>query len=137
MAINAYSWAKDGEKNLSPSFKVREFRCSDNTDPIFIDSELVEILQKIRNHFGKPVTITSAYRTAAHNKAVKGATYSQHCYGKAADIRVQGVGVEAVAAYAETLLPNRGGIGRYPVKAGRPAGWVHIDTRAAKSRWVS
>ena len=40
MAINAYSWAKDGEKNLSPSFKVREFRCSDNTDPIFIDSEL-------------------------------------------------------------------------------------------------
>lgn len=33
MAINAYSWAKDGEKNLSPSFKVREFRCSDNTDP--------------------------------------------------------------------------------------------------------
>ena len=57
MAINAYSWAKDGEKNLSPSFKVREFRCSDNTDPIFIDSELVEILQKIRNHFGKPVNI--------------------------------------------------------------------------------
>lgn len=42
----------------------------------------------------------------------------------------------AVAAYAETLLPNRGGIGRYPVKAGRPAGWVHIDTRAVKSRWV-
>ena len=65
MAINAYSWAKDGEKNLSPSFKVREFRCSDNTDPIFIDSELVEILQKIRNHFGKPVNITSGFRTPA------------------------------------------------------------------------
>ena len=84
-----------------------------------------------------PANIIRTNRTAAHNKAVKGATYSQHCYGKAADIRVQGVGVEAVAAYAETLLPNRGGIGRYPVKAGRPAGWVHIDTRAAKSRWVS
>ena len=67
MAINAYSWAKDGEKNLSPSFKVREFRCSDNTDPIFIDSELVEILQKIRNHFGKPVNITSGFRTASKN----------------------------------------------------------------------
>lgn len=24
----------------------------------------------------------------------------------------------------------------YPVKTGRPAGWVHIDTRAVKSRWV-
>ena len=94
------------------------------------------LLQKIRDHFGKSVTITSAYRTAAHNKAVKGATYSQHCYGKAADIRVQGVGVEAVAAYAETLLPNRGGVGRYPVKAGRAKGWVHVDTRPNKSRWT-
>lgn len=137
MAIKAYSYAKDGNRKLSANFAVKEFRCKDGSDPVFIDDELVTLLQKIRDHFGKSVTITSAYRTAAHNKAVKGATYSQHCYGKAADIRVQGVGVEAVAAYAETLLPNRGGIGRYPVKAGRPAGWVHIDTRAAKSRWVS
>ena len=125
MAIKAYSYAKDGNRKLSANFAVKEFRCKDGSDPIFIDDELVTLLQKIRDHFGKSVTITSAYRTAAHNKAVKGATYSQHCYGKAA------------AAYAETLLPNRGGIGRYPVKAGRPAGWVHIDTRAAKSRWVS
>ena len=115
---------------------MKEFRCKDGSDPIFIDDELVTLLQKIRDHFGKSVTITSAYRTAAHNKAVKGATYSQHCYGKAADIRVQGVGVEAVAAYAETLLPNRGGVGRYPVKAGRAKGWVHVDTRPNKSRWT-
>lgn len=94
------------------------------------------LMQNIRNHFGKAVTITSAYRTAAHNKAVKGATYSQHCYGMAADIRIQGVDVETLATYAETLLKNTGGIGRYPVKTGRPAGWVHIDTRAVKSRWV-
>ena len=49
---------------------------------------------------------------------------------------MQGVAVETVAAYAETLLKDTGGIGRYPVKNGRPAGWVHIDTRAVKSRWV-
>ena len=140
MAINAYSWAKDGEKNLSPSFKVREFRCSDNTDPIFIDSELVEILQKIRNHFGKPVNITSGFRTASKNATIKNAAkFSQHLYGKAADIWISGVTVEQIAAYAETLLPNRGGIGRYPKEghADRTHGWVHIDTRAAKSRWVS
>ena len=29
MAINAYSWAKDGEKNLSPSFKVRPIAGND------------------------------------------------------------------------------------------------------------
>lgn len=136
MAINAYSLAKDGAKQLSTNFKVREFKCKDGSDPIFIDDALVKLLQNIRDHFGKAVTITSAYRTAAHNKAVKGATYSQHCYGMAADIRVQGVAVETVAAYAETLLKDTGGIGHYPVKNGRPAGWVHIDTRAVKSRWV-
>ena len=81
MAIKAYSLAKDGNKKLSANFAVKEFRCKDGTDPIFIDDVLVKLLQNIRNHFGKAVTITSAYRTAAHNKAVKGATYSQHCYG--------------------------------------------------------
>ena len=135
MAIKAYSYAKDGNRKLSANFAVKEFRCKDGSDPIFIDDELVTLLQKIRDHFGKSVTITSAYRTAAHNKAVKGATYSQHCYGKAADIRVQGVSVEDVAAYAERLMPDWGGVGRYPVKAGRATGWVHVDTRADKARW--
>ena len=119
---------------------MREFRCSDNTDPIFIDSELVEILQKIRNHFGKPVNITSSFRTASKNAMIKNAAkFSQHLYGKAADIWISGVTVEQIAAYAETLLPNRGGIGRYPKEghADRTHGWVHIDTRTAKSRWVS
>lgn len=85
----------------------------------------------IRDHFGAPVVITSGYRTAAHNRAVGGAVYSQHQYGRAADIRVSGVPVERLAAYAETLLPGTGGIGRYPAK-----GFVHVDVRKAKSRWV-
>ena len=121
---------------MSTNFSVKEFRCKDGSDPVFVDMDLVKLLQQIRDHFGKPLTITSAFRTAAHNKNVKGATYSQHCYGKAADIRVQGVSVEAVADYAETLLKDTGGIGRYPVKKGRPAGWVHVDVREVKSRWV-
>ena len=136
MAIKEYSLAKDGAKQLSPAFRVREFRCRDGSDAIMIDQTLVVLLQAIREHFGKAVTITSGYRTAAHNKAVGGAPYSQHCYGRAADIRVAGVPVEKLAAYAETLLPGTGGIGRYPVKAGRTKGWVHVDTRAKKSRWT-
>ena len=136
MALFVYSLAKEGEKRLSKNFRVREFACRDRSDPVFVDSVLVEILQDIRDHFGAPVVITSGYRTAAHNKAVGGAPYSQHCYGRAADIRVAGVPVEQLAAYAETLLPGTGGIGRYPVKAGRAAGWVHVDVRPVKSRWT-
>ena len=135
MALEAYSLAKDGGRRLSANFTVREFACLDGSDPVFVDSELVRVLQNIRDHFGEPVVITSAYRTAAHNKAVGGAAYSQHLYGKAADIRVTGISVEQVAAYAETLLNGRGGIGIYPPGLGRANGWVHVDVRAAKSRW--
>ena len=51
------------------------------------------------------------------------------------ELRKQGVSVEDVAAYAESLMPDWGGVGRYPVKAGRATGWVHVDTRAEKARW--
>ena len=46
VAIKAFSYAKDGTKFLSTNFRVREFRCQDGTDPIFIDLDLVDILQK-------------------------------------------------------------------------------------------
>ena len=138
MAIKQYSLAKDGAKQLAPGFKVREFRCRDGSDVVMIDESLVMLLQCIREHFGKPITITSGYRTAAHNAAVGGAKSSQHLLGRAADFYVEGVPVATVAAYAETLLPGRGGIGRYPKDAKHPkrmTGWVHIDTRTNKSRW--
>ena len=136
MSLESYSILKNGNQKLSEHFKVREFRCQDGSDPVFIDSELVELLEKIRVHFGKPVTITSGFRTAAHNATVaKAAKYSQHLYGKAADIRVEGISVENVYAYADKLLGNAGGCGIYPPGLGRANGWVHVDVRKAKSRW--
>lgn len=128
MALNVYSYTKDGTKFLSSNFRVREFRCQDGTDPIFIDLDLVDILQKVRDHFGKAVTITSAFRTASHNKKVGGATYSQHLYGKAADIKVSGVAASVVADFVETLMPSTGGVGRYST-------FTHVDVRKVKSRW--
>lgn len=128
MTIKAYSKAKDGNKKLSTNFRVREFACSDNSDPIFIDTELVNVLQKIRTHFGKSVTITSAYRTPSKNKAVGGTQYSQHLYGRAADIKVKGIAPKTVSAYAEKLLPGKGGIGTYST-------FTHVDVRTTKARW--
>lgn len=126
--INAYSKTKDGNKKLSKNFKVREFACCDGSDPIFVAPALVDVLQDIRDYFGKAVNINSAYRTPTHNKKVGGETHSQHLYGVAADIVVSGVTPKQVAAYAEKLLPNKGGIGIY-------SSFVHVDVRETKSRW--
>ena len=97
------------------------------------------LLQCIREHFGRPVHITSGYRTASRNAAVGGSKTSQHLLGRAADFWVEDVPVSTVAAYTEQLLPGRGGIGRYPKDSAHPArttGWVHLDTRAAQARWA-
>ena len=126
--VKVYSLAKDGGKQITPHFKVREFRCYDGSDTIFVSQELVEVLEKIRVHFGKAVNINSGYRTETHNKKNGGAAYSQHKYGLAADISIRGVTPKQIAAYAETLLPGTGGIGIY-------SSFTHIDVRKVKARW--
>lgn len=49
-----------------------------------------KIFEPIRNHFGKPIFISSGYRSAALNKAIGGAASSQHCSGEAIDIDMDG-----------------------------------------------
>ena len=48
------------------------------------------IFEPIRNHFGKPIFISSGYRSAELNKAIGGAASSQHCQGEAIDIDMDG-----------------------------------------------
>lgn len=129
IVIHAYSKEKNGNDKLSENFKVREFASTDGADPIFISPQLIMVLQRIRSHFNKPITINSGYRTHARNKAVNGAKFSQHLYGTAADIVVSGISPIEVTKFAETLLPNTGGIGTYST-------FTHIDVRKEKARWV-
>lgn len=126
--VRCYSYKYDGSIKVSPHFKVYEFRCKDNTDPIFISMTLVNVLENIRKHFNKPVIINSAYRNPAKNGMSGGAKYSQHMYGLAADIHIDGVSPSEIAKYAETLMPHTGGIGIYDT-------FCHIDVRYEKSRW--
>lgn len=130
MSIKVYSKKKNGNTKLSANFRVKEFACKDGSDKILIDTELVAVLQKMRDHFGKPVTINSAYRTASHNKKEGGVWNSQHLKGTAADIVVAGILPLDVAKYAEYIMQNKGGIGLY-------SGFVHIDTRSKRSRWTN
>ena len=126
MAIKVYR--KGENAKLSENFKSTEFDCNgDNCcAQTSVDSELVKYLQKIRDHFGKAITINSGYRCSIHNKAVGGATSSRHTKGEAADIVVKGVDPKEVAKYAESIGIK--GIGLYDT-------FVHIDTRDKKSFW--
>jgi D-alanyl-D-alanine dipeptidase len=49
-----------------------------------------KVFEPIRNHFGKPIHISSGYRSAALNEKVGGASSSQHCTGEAIDIDMDG-----------------------------------------------
>ncbi|MDY5510270.1 YcbK family protein [Dysosmobacter sp.] len=130
MGVKSYSVKTDGSKYLSANFKVSEFKCNDGSDVVKISDELVSLLQKIRDHFGKAVVINSGYRTAAYNKKVGGASKSQHVQGTAADIVISGVSPLEVAQYAEYLQPKSGGIGVYTT-------FTHVDVRTTRSRWDS
>lgn len=128
MAINTYT--KGQAVKLSNNFNSTEFDCKGSgcCGSTLIDDKLVEYLQKIREHFDKPITITSGYRCGTHNSRVGGASGSRHTKGQAADIIISGVTPAEVAKYAESIGVL--GIGLY-------SSFVHIDTRDYKSFWYS
>jgi uncharacterized protein YcbK (DUF882 family) len=91
-----------------------------------------EVLEPMRAKFGA-CTVHSGYRTEAYNKRVGGKPGSRHQYHTfpsepAADVTFPRGNPREWAAEAERLLTGRGGIGTYP-------GFVHVDIRAARSRW--
>ena len=52
-------------------------------------TKLVEnVLDPLREKYGKPIRVSSGYRSAILNRSVNGATSSQHRLGEAADITV-------------------------------------------------
>ena len=130
MAIMTYSSRADRDKLLSANFTVGEFASKDGAATVLVDEKLVWYLQRIRDRFARPVTITSGYRSPAHNRAVGGATNSLHTKGQAADIYIEGVEPAEIARYAESL--GCLGIGLYTVQR-----FVHIDTRTSKYYWVN
>ena len=132
--VNRYSLKKDGERRLAPNFAVREFACHDGADAILIADELVVMLQAVRDHYERPLLITSGYRTAAWNKRVGGVANSQHLLGNAADINV--VGVMPDALFAAIVLGEIPDVNPERIGCGIYRSFVHVDVRGHKARWA-
>ena len=115
--------------NLSKHFSSNEFKCKcGNCELVEPPKELIDILEDVREHFGKPLTIMSGYRCEAHNSNVGGAKKSKHKLGIASDIQVKDTSPNRVQLYLLNKYPNDYGIGRYPY-------FTHIDVRNYKARW--
>lgn len=123
------SYKRSDKVQLSKNFRLDEFKCKcGKCDPILLDEKLVELLQTIRDHFGKSVNVNSGYRCEAHNSSPKvgGNPGSHHMKGMAADIRVEGIVPSEVAKYAESIGIQR--IGLYDT-------FVHIGSDPNRHYW--
>lgn len=133
-------WWRRGQ--LTPHFHIREFWCKDGTPPKRGRAKTYralcrQYLEPMRAEFG-PCTITSGYRTPAHNAAVGGEPGSFHVndwHDKddvAADSMFARGSASSWAAKAKVLRQRRrngnGGVGTYTT-------FVHCDTRDYQSNW--
>jgi GH24 family phage-related lysozyme (muramidase) len=98
-----------------------------------IATELCTFIEKARAQFGnKPVIITSGHRPPAVNKAVNGASGSEHLYKPgcgAIDWYIDGVPVKTVQDWCVKNWP-------YSTGLGAPKGFIHTGIRAGKPRVV-
>ncbi len=92
-----------------------------------LDPDLVIKIQELRDLLGVPLWFTSAYRCPVHNKNEKGATNSQHLYGKAVDIPVYITGLTYSQLFDVVKYLGFTGIGVNEQK-----GFIHVDVREGK-----
>lgn len=87
------------------------------------------LLEPVRAHYGRPVVVTSGYRSPAVNKACGGSPTSQHCLGEAADFTVPGVGNLELARWIRGNLDYDQLIYEFG-----ESGWIHASWRPARRR---
>jgi uncharacterized protein YcbK (DUF882 family) len=130
------TYQKGEDVQLSHNFHLSEFECECSNPTCTetkVDTQLVFLLQRLRDWLLTPVRITSAYRCEAHQMELEKAglqtsRLSQHTLGKAADIWANGfTGPELEVEVRQVGF----------VAVGVAKTWVHVDTRFDKRRrWV-
>lgn len=87
MATIKTAYVSKGNIQVSKHFKLKELQCKDKTDKVLYCPETLEKLEKLRDLTKcSSVTVTSGYRTPAHNKKIGGASTSSHTEGYALDV---------------------------------------------------
>ena len=87
------------------------------------------ILQPVREHFGKPVIISSGYRSPELCEAIGSSAKSQHAKGEAADFEIQGVDNKELAAWITKNCDFDQLILEFYDGVDPNSGWVHCSTK--------
>ena len=92
------------------------------------------ILQPVREHFGKPVMISSGYRSPALCEAIGSSAKSQHAKGEAADFEIRGVDNKELAAWITKNCDFDQLILEFYDGVDPNSGWVHCSAVKEGSR---
>ena len=92
------------------------------------------ILQRVRDHFGRVVSVSSGYRSAELCTAIGSKTTSQHAKGQAADFEIFGVSNKSLADYIDSELHYDQLILEYWNESDPNSGWVHCSFSQGQNR---
>lgn len=133
--------------NLSPHFKLSELVRSEKAIELQIDNMprdesiinnlrivCCRILEPVRDHFGKPITPTSGYRSPQLNFNVRGSATSQHTFGQAVDFEVPGVSNYDLAKWIAINLTYDQLILEHYTRGVPNSGWVHCSIKSGQNR---
>jgi zinc D-Ala-D-Ala carboxypeptidase len=92
------------------------------------------VLQPVRDHFGKGVKVNSGFRHPEVNAKVGGSKTSDHCQGQAADIEIPGVANADLAQWIVDNLDFRQVILEFYTPGVPDSGWVHVSYVAGDNK---
>ena len=131
---------------LSDNFSLKEMIKSQTATRKDIDNEPGEeeienlkllcenVLQPVRENYGKAVRVNSGYRSPELNSAIGGSRTSDHCKGFAADIEINGVANAELAEWIESNCDFKQLILEFYKKDEPNSGWIHVSWNGEKNR---
>ncbi len=94
----------------------------------------VNVLQRVRDHFGRVVSVSSGYRSPDLCEAIGSSKNSQHAKGEAADFEITGVDNFDLAIWISKNLEFDQLISEFYVEGDEDSGWVHCSVKKEGNR---
>ena len=125
--------------NLTENVSLKELTKSESATRFGISNEPTEealsnlqklathILQPVRDHFGKPLIITSGYRSPELCLKIGSTTTSQHTKGQAADFEIGGIANKDLSDWIHQNLDYDQLILEFWKPEEPNSGWVHCS----------